>query len=630
MEYSGSNIKVLKGLEAVRKRPGMYIGDTGIDGLHHMVWEIVDNSVDEAMAGYGNTIEITLETDNSIKVSDNGRGIPVDIHPTEKIPTATVVLTVLHAGGKFDEDAYKTSGGLHGVGASVVNALSSKLIMTIQRDGTTYQQIFEKGRPVTKLEDLEKKSRQTGTTIHFFPDPTILKHLEYEPERLIKRIKNICFLNKGLKIIFNNKINNEVHEFISENGITDFMKDEIPEEKMLFTPVSFQGFENNIGIDFAFVYEKGFETKSYSFSNNVRTGSGGTHEIGATTAISRAILDNIKNDKTAGKDADKITNEDIKEGLFTVISVRVSQPELGGQTKDKLNNPEVRPAVYKVVKEKMEVWIEENPKIFKEIIKKILLAKKAREAAKKSRESVRKDVLSVASVLPGKLADCHSKNAEECEIFFVEGDSSGGSAKLGRNSETQAVLPLKGKILNVLKVKKEKAMQNEEILNIASALGITIGKEIDFSKLRYHKAIFMTDADIDGDHIGLLGIIFIHKYFPELIKNGHVYIVEPPLFRVKKNTGNESYYFDSEKALTKKFPTEESLKNWTVSRFKGLGEMNPEQLWETTMNPKTRNIIQLKYNDKLEISAETILNLIGGSDSDFRKWFLLNFTKGEK
>jgi len=623
--YTGSNIQVLQGLEAVRKRPGMYIGDTGEEGLHHMIWEVVDNSVDEALAGYGKEILLTLHKDNSFSVQDFGRGIPVDIHPTEGIPAATVVLTVLHAGGKFDSDSYKTSGGLHGVGASVVNALSSKLVLDICRDGKSYHQEFSQGIPTTALEETGKSCRKTGTKIWFKPDPEIFKEtLEFQEEKIIERIKSIVYLNKGLKVVFKNEIKETTTEFISENGLIDYLNELVPSNNQIISPVEVEGNEEGVDLDFAFVYERGFSKNIISYTNNVITPEGGTHEIGTMNAFTRAFIEKMKEKNI--KDSGKIGADDIREGLTAIISIRISEPEFRGQTKGKLNNPEARTATYKIVKAFMETWIEENPKLFKELVKKFQTARKAREAAKRSRELIQKDANSGIGTLPGKLADCQTKDRSIAELFVVEGDSAGGSAKQGRDRVYQAILPLKGKILNVEKSTQTKILGNDEIKALITAIGTGFGKDYDYSKLRYNKIIIMSDADVDGGHIQFLNLLFLNKYYPELIEKGHVYVAVPPLYRAKKNSGKqESFYLKDEKERKKRFPTPESEEGWTISRFKGLGEMDPEQLWETTMDPETRTVIQVQYDDSFSITANEIFELLGGDNISFRKWFLMKY-----
>jgi len=634
-EYSGKNIKILHGLDAVRKRPGMYIGDTGEEGLHHMIWEIFDNSLDEHSAGFGKEIIFTLHKDNSFSIQDYGRGIPIDIHPTEKIPTATVVLTVLHAGGKFDNDTYKTSGGLHGVGASVVNALSIQLKLTVCRGGRLYQQDFSKGTPTTDLVEYDK-CEQSGTKITFKPDPEIFKETTvFKEELIIQRIKNITYLNKNLKIIFINEIEDKKSEFLSKNGLIDFLKES--NNKLLIDPVEIDSSEDSVELDFAFSYSN--QTKIQSYTNNVETPEGGTHEHGSINAFTRSFIDKMKERKV--KDYLKITSEDIKEDLVAVISVKVSDPDFKGQTKGKLNNPEVRSATYKIVKNNMERWLEENPKQFEILVNKFQTSRKAREAAKRSRDSVLKKDKDSIGVLPTKLADCQTKDRMSAELYLVEGSSAGGSAKQARDRKTQAILPLKGKILNVYKAKLDKVYKHEEVGSIITALGCGVGKNIDLTKLRYGKIIIMADADVDGGHIIFLIILAFYKLWKPLIEAGHLYVSVPPLYRISK--GGESHYFNNDQDLNdflhsiykgkKRKPTDEDLLNtWNKTRFKGLGEMNPNQLKETSMDPFSRKLVQLKttsvenFFGSSEEDIENVLEVLGGKDTSFRRWFLMKFT----
>ena len=544
--YGASNIKVLKGLEAVRKRPGMYIGDTGHRGLHHLVYEVVDNSIDEAMAGHCDTITVELTKSGSTKVSDNGRGIPTGLHPTEGISAATVVLTVLHAGGKFDKDTYKVSGGLHGVGVSVVNALSADLKMTIYRDGEINYQEFKAGIPQKPIE-ITGSTRKHGTTIEFFPDPTIFTETTtFEYDYLARRFKELAYLNPKIKIIFSDERDGRKEEYHFEGGITQFVEDINKKEKVA-APFEFNEKIEDIEVDIAFMYNDTYEEKLYSFVNNIRTPNGGTHEAGFRAALTRVISNyNLKNSNAKEKDV-KISGEDASEGLIAVVSVRVPEPQFEGQTKGKLGNTYVRPLVQKITYEQLNKYFEENPIEAKAIVQKSLLAAKGREAAKKARDLTRrKDSMSVGT-LPGKLADCQSKDATISELYLVEGDSAGGSAKQGRDRVFQAILPLKGKILNVEKARLDKILKSEEITNMITALGCGIGEEFNEEKLRYHKVIIMTDADVDGSHIQTLLLTFFFRHLRKIVENGYLYLAQPPLYRYKK--GKKEIYFKDDRHM---------------------------------------------------------------------------------
>jgi DNA gyrase subunit B len=544
-DYSASNIKVLKGLEAVRKRPGMYIGDTSEKGLHHLIYEVVDNSIDEAMAGYCDNIKVTLTPSGSAIVEDNGRGIPVAMHPTEKKPAATVVLTVLHAGGKFDKDTYKVSGGLHGVGVSVVNALSKKLHLTIYRDGKVYEQWFEKGVPVTELE-VTGETRKRGTKIEFWPDEEIFTEgVEFKKEILAKRFKELAYLNPKITIDFKDLRDNYKEKFHFEGGIKQFV-DDLTTKEPLSESQLFSGKGGDVEIDISFRYQKSDRDRVLSFVNNIKTTDGGTHESGFRAGLTRAISNYISKNASS-KDKVKITGDDVKEGLVAVISVRVPEPQFEGQTKGKLGSSYVRPVVQKFSYEKVSKYLEENPIEAKAIMNHIILAAKGREAAKKAKDLIkRKDSMSVGT-LPGKLADCQSKDASISELFLVEGDSAGGSAKQGRDRVFQAILPLKGKILNVEKARLDKILSSEEIKNMVTALGCGIGDEFDEDKLRYHKIIIMTDADVDGSHIQTLLMTFFFRFLRPIIEKGYLYIAQPPLYRYKK--GKKEVYLKDDKAL---------------------------------------------------------------------------------
>ncbi|MEA2111757.1 MAG: DNA topoisomerase (ATP-hydrolyzing) subunit B [Campylobacterota bacterium] len=539
-QYGASNIKVLKGLEAVRKRPGMYIGDTGHRGLHHLVYEVIDNSIDEAMAGYCDTISVTLTKSGTAIISDNGRGIPTDMHPTEGVSAATVVLTVLHAGGKFDKDTYKVSGGLHGVGVSVVNALSGTLNMTIHRNGEIHQQTFKEGIPQAALE-VTGTTRKTGTTIEFTADPSIFTEtITFEYEFLAKRFKELAYLNPHIKIIFKDDRSGDNNTYHFEGGITQFITDINKREKVV-TPYEFNAAVEDIEMDIAFMYNDSYEEKLYSFVNNIRTPNGGTHEAGFRAGLTRVISNyNSQNGNVKEKDV-KISGDDVKEGLICIVSVRVPEPQFEGQTKGKLGNTYVRPLVQKVTYEKLGKYFEENPIEAKAVIQKALLAAKGREAAKKARELTRRKDAMTVGTLPGKLADCQSKDATISELYLVEGDSAGGSAKQGRDRVFQAILPLKGKILNVEKARLDKILKSDEIKNMITAIGSGIGEEFNEEKIRYHKIIIMTDADVDGSHIQTLLLTFFFRYLRPIVENGFLYLAQPPLYRYKK--GKKEIYF---------------------------------------------------------------------------------------
>lgn len=647
--YDSSKIKVLKGLDAVRKRPGMYIGDLETTGLHHMIWEVLDNSIDEILAGFGDKLICTLHKDDSVTIQDFGRGIPVDIHPEEGISAATVVLTVLHAGGKFGEpdSEYKVSGGLHGVGISVVNALSTSLKITICKDGEMYEQEFKEGVPVYELRKIKGKPKQNGTTVWFKPDNTIFKTSDFQREIILKRLKFSSYLNKGVEIHFNDEKNELTDIFHSERGILDFI-DEDP-AKELFKPIYFsgegEGEESDVSCEVAMTYKDIYTDNVKSFANNVLTIEGGTHEVGFQKALSYVFLKKIKELKLRGSDS--FTSEDVREGLVCAISVKLPEAEFKGQVKGKLNNLEAQKVLYKITKQYLEIWVEENQKIFGKIVKKIETAKKAREASKRSREVARKDALTNVSVLPGKLTDCQSKDPSISELFLVEGDSAGGSCKTERDRATQAILPLKGKVLNVEKTKLDRVIKSESIQTIITALGCGFGKSFEIENLRYHKIILNMDADVDGSHIQFLLLLFFYKYYRPLIDAGYIYLSVPPLYRAKKKAGGEVVYYATRKEKERVFPVvtkemrkeaetnldifnkieeiEKKADKWIVSRFKGLGEMNPTQLFETTMAPKTRTLIKIKFTDDSPISAKDMFEYLGGKNKNVREMLLLNF-----
>lgn len=562
--YAESKIKVLKGLEAVRKRPGMYIGDTNINGLHHMVYEVVDNSIDEAMAGFCNTIDIEITKEGSCIVTDNGRGIPVGLHPTENISTLTVVLTVLHAGGKFDKDTYKVSGGLHGVGVSVVNALSTKLIATVKRDGNTHRQEFAQGKPVSELEII-KTTNRTGTSIEFFPDPEIFEVVEFDYDILAKRFRELAYLNPQITINFKDHRNGKSETYHYDGGISQFVSD-LNKKEALTNVIAFSDEAEDVIVDIALMYNETYSETLFSFVNNIKTADGGTHEAGFRMGLTKVITNYIEANAAAREKDIKITGEDTKEGLIAIVSVKVPEPQFEGQTKGKLGSSYVRGIVNKITNDALTKFFEENPNDARAIMNKALMAARGREAAKKARELTRKKESISVGTLPGKLADCSSKDPEIREIYLVEGDSAGGSAKQGRNREFQAILPLKGKILNVEKSHLDKILKSDEIKNMITAFGCGIGEDFDIEKLRYHKIIIMTDADVDGSHIQTLILTFFFRFMKELIERGHVYLAQPPLFRYQKGQRKEIYLKD-EKALND-YLIETGIENY---EFSGIG-----------------------------------------------------------
>ncbi|EIE1464776.1 DNA topoisomerase (ATP-hydrolyzing) subunit B [Campylobacter upsaliensis] len=562
--YGESNIKVLKGLEAVRKRPGMYIGDTNINGLHHMIYEVVDNSIDEAMAGHCDTIDIELTTEGSCIVSDNGRGIPVGMHPTENMPTLTVVLTVLHAGGKFDQDTYKVSGGLHGVGVSVVNALSKKLVATVQREGKIYRQEFAKGQIASEF-GIIGESKKTGTSIEFFPDEEIFELTEFDYEILAKRFRELAYLNPKITINFKDNRVGRNESFHFEGGISQFVSD-LNKKQALTKPIFFSVDEDNVNVEVALLYNDTYSENLLSFVNNIKTPDGGTHETGFRMGLTRVITNYVEANASAREKDNKITGEDVREGLIAIVSVKVPEPQFEGQTKGKLGSSYVRPIVNKASFEYLSKYFEENPIEAKAIMNKALMAARGREAAKKARELTRKKESLSVGTLPGKLADCQSKDPSESEIYLVEGDSAGGSAKQGRERAFQAILPLRGKILNVEKARLDKILKSEQIQNMITAFGCGIGEDFDLTKLRYHKIIIMTDADVDGSHIQTLLLTFFFRFMNELVANGHIYLAQPPLYRYKKGQKREIYLKD-EKALNE-FLIEVGIEN---SNYEGIG-----------------------------------------------------------
>ncbi len=614
--YGAENIRVLKGLEAVRKRPGMYIGDTSVKGLHHLIYEVVDNSIDEAMAGYANEIKVKINKDGSATISDNGRGIPVDIHPQEKIPAATVVLTVLHAGGKFDNKTYKVSGGLHGVGVSVVNALSKKLIMTIKRDGKIYKQEFERGKPITDLEVIGNTNR-TGTIIQFWPDEKIFETTEFKSDILIKRLKELAFLNPNITIYFENENDGVKEVFHFEGGIKDFVKTLTKKEiltDVIYNNEHYSDKEKSLDVEVALCYDSGYDEKVLSFVNNIKTPEGGTHESGFKAGLSKAVINYInKNIKL--KENIKVTGDDVKEGLNAIVSVKMSEPQFEGQTKGKLGSSYVKAIVQKVTYEYLTRYFEENPNTIKIIAEKAISAAKSRIAAKKARDLTRKQAKIGVGTLPGKLADCQSKNPDESEIYLVEGDSAGGSAKQGRDRYFQAILPLRGKILNTQKSSDAKALSSEEIKNIITALGTGIGDDFDVEKIRYKKIIIMTDADVDGSHIQTLIMTFFFNHLQEVIEKGYLYIAQPPLYRYKK--GKIEKYLKDDKALNE-FLIEQGI---NAIDIEGVGK--PE-LKELLKNAAYYKILLEKLTKRFNI-PEVIRYLIENEEIEKLSEYLSKF-----
>ena len=632
--YSASSIQVLEGLEAVRKRPAMYIGDISEKGLHHLVYEVVDNSIDEALAGYCTHIEVTINEDNSITVQDNGRGIPVDYHEKEKKSALEVVMTVLHAGGKFDKGSYKVSGGLHGVGVSCVNALSSHMTTNVFRNGKIYQQEYECGKPLYPVKEIGTTDI-TGTRQTFWPDGSIFTVTEYKYNILQARMRELAYLNKGITIKLTDKRVQEEdgsyksEVFHSEEGVKEFVRFLNSTNTPLIDDVIYLNTEKQgVPIECAIMYNTGFRENLHSYVNNINTIEGGTHEAGFRTALTRVLKKYAEESKALEKAKVEISGEDFREGLIAVISVKVSEPQFEGQTKTKLGNNEVSGAVNQAVGEALTYYLEEHPKEAKIIVDKVVLAATARIAARKARESVQRKSPMGGGGLPGKLADCSSRVAEECELFLVEGDSAGGSAKQGRSRQFQAILPLRGKILNVEKAMWHKAFESDEVNNIIQALGVRFGvdgdeensKKANLDKLRYHKVIIMTDADVDGSHIDTLIMTLFYRYMPEIIQAGHLYIANPPLYKCTKGKISEYCYKDEDRdAFIRKYG-DGSEQGIHTQRYKGLGEMNADQLWETTMNPETRVLKQINIENAAE--ADYILSMLMGDDVAPRREFI--------
>ena len=612
--YGASSIQVLEGLEAVRRRPGMYIGDTSLRGLHHLVYEIVDNSIDEALAGYCNKITVLIHPDHSITVIDNGRGIPVDIHPQLGIPAVEVALTKLHAGGKFDKDTYKVSGGLHGVGASVVNALSVELDITVMRNGKIYFQRYARGKPLTAL-TIIGDTAERGTIVHFKPDSQIFPETIFHYDILSTRLRELAFLNKGVEIALIDEREQQKQDlFKYDGGIKEFVafvdKNKMPLHEVIY----FEKTKDDVVVEISLRYNSSYQENIFSFVNNINTIEGGTHLSGFKTALTR-VLNNFSKDKN-GKEDIKLSGEDALEGLTAVISVKVQEPLFEGQTKTKLGNSEVQGIVSSLVNDELNTYFGEHPQIVKTIIGKCLDAARAREAARKARELTRRKGALEGAGLPGKLADCSNRDPKLCEIYIVEGDSAGGSAKQGRNREFQAILPLRGKIINVEKSRLHKIMENREIIAMITALGTSVGEDFKVEKLRYDRVIIMTDADVDGSHIMTLLLTFFYRYMKPLVEQGHVYIAMPPLYRLQKGKAIHYVYTDAEKDNILKILGEQV----TVQRYKGLGEMNPKQLWETTMDPTVRSLKKVTVEDA--VLADQIFTVLMGDEVEPRREFI--------
>ena len=637
--YTATNINVLKGLEAVRKRPAMYIGDISSRGLHHLVNEVVDNSIDEALGGFNDRIDISINKDGSVTVIDYGRGIPVDIHPVEKVSALEVVMTVLHAGGKFDKSSYKVSGGLHGVGVSVVNALSKWLKVEVRRGGVLYFQEYERGIPKEKVKEIGKtKKSETGTKVTFMPDDTIFNTTKFKFDTLSERMRELAFLNRNITINIKDEIESEDESFHYKGGLIEFVK-YLDESRTAFhKPIYIEGEKDNTPVEVAFEYNDAYSDNICTYVNNINTHEGGTHLVGFKTALTRTFNTYATKNKIIKENSKvSLTGDDFREGLTAVISVKVMEPQFEGQTKTKLGNSEVKSIVESIVGEKLSDYLEENPAIAKKIIEKCMRSAEAREAARKARDLVRRKSALDSMHLPGKLADCSIKDPEHCEIYIVEGDSAGGSAKQGRDRRFQAILPIKGKILNVEKANLNKVLGNDEIKTMVTAIGAGIGAEFNSEKARYGKIIIMTDADVDGSHIRTLLLTFLYRQMKDLITSGHVYIAQPPLYKIKRGKEEVYAYDDKERDKildrmranggTKNSIDEDSNlpKGVAISRYKGLGEMNPEQLWSTTMNPETRTILQV--NLESAASADKVFETLMGDDVEPRRAFIEKHAK---
>ncbi len=621
-DYGADQIQILEGLEAVRKRPGMYIGSTSSRGLHHLVYEIVDNAVDEALAGYCDTIDVSINPDNSITVIDNGRGIPVEINKKKGISTVEVVFTILHAGGKFGGGGYKVSGGLHGVGASVVNALSEWLEVVVELDGKKYEQRYERGKVVKPLQVVDESDR-TGTTVTFLPDRQIFEETVYDYDILKQRLREMAFLTKGLKIILRDKREDveKVRDFHYEGGIKEYVQYLNKHKNVLYPDIIYcEGTKDNVYVEVALQHNDTYNENCYSFVNNITTPEGGTHFTGFKNAITKTFNDYARQMKYLKDNEPNLSGEDIREGLTAIISIKLPEPQFEGQTKQKLGNSEARGAVDSVVSEQLTYFLELNPAVAKTILEKAVLAQRARDAARKARDLTRRKTALEGMSLPGKLADCSDKNPENCEIYIVEGDSAGGSAKTARSRATQAILPLRGKILNVEKSRLDKILVNNEIRAMITAFGTGISDDFDISKLRYHKIIIMTDADVDGAHISTLLLTFLYRFMPDLIRYGYVYLAQPPLYKIEK--GKQQWYAYSDDELNKILTEIGRDQNNKIQRYKGLGEMDAEQLWDTTMDPEKRILLRVMIDEESKSEVDVTFTTLMGDNVEPRREFI--------
>ncbi|MCD6170666.1 MAG: DNA topoisomerase (ATP-hydrolyzing) subunit B [Candidatus Latescibacteria bacterium] len=617
-EYSASRIQVLKGLEAVRKRPAMYIGSTGVAGLHHLVYEVIDNSIDEALAGYCDSIEVTINQDGSVTVIDNGRGIPVDIHPTQNKPALEVVMTTLHAGGKFDKKVYRVSGGLHGVGVSVVNALSLWCEVEIWRDGKRYIQRYRRGVPEAEVRTIGQTDR-SGTKVTFLPDPKIFDTTDFSFDILSQRLRELAFLNPGVHISIKDEKSAKQHVFQYEGGISSFVEYLDEERSPLHRPpIYFKRQRDSVSVELAMQYTESYSENIFTYVNNVNTVEGGTHLIGFKAALTRVLNAYAQRENMLKAMKTSLSGEDVREGLTAVLSIKMPDPQFEGQTKTKLGNSNIRGIVESLVTESLTEFFEENPSVVQKILLKSIEAARAREAARRAKELTRRKTALSSNSLPGKLADCSSKNPEECEIFLVEGDSAGGSAKQGRDRRFQAILPLWGKMLNVEKARIDRVLANDKLEPIITALGAGVGEECDSEKLRYNKIIIMADADVDGSHIRTLILTFFFRYMRSLIEKGHIYIAQPPLFSIRKGKEEQYAYNEEERdAIVRRLGEDKGI---IIQRYKGLGEMNPDQLWKTTMNPETRILLKVTLEDAVE--AEKVFSTLMGDQVEPRRKFI--------